>query len=248
LERSEWLHETIYATLSTLSCLDAPVYFVNASAEETLKVDFENIIRSRGTEYRTASHEDALTWLATKLDDWFVIMDNADDPLLRLLPYIAQSSRGNVIITTRNSNQAMLGPNSSHHLEGLSTEDAITLILTASGSPDTDANRALARAIVEVLGHLPLALAQAAGYIFVHQCLSTYVMLFQESAEILLVARPSELPYNNPSSVAATIQMSLDRLPTHALNVLRLFSHLESSSIPYSIISTAADRKFRRVP
>jgi tetratricopeptide (TPR) repeat protein len=210
-------------------------------------VDFENIIRSRGTEYRTASHEDALTWLAAKPEDWLVIMDNADNPSLLLLPYLAQSSRGNVIITTRNSNQAMLAPNSSHHLEGLSTEDAISLILTASGNPHTNANRALARAIVELLGHLPLALAQAAGYIFVHQCLSTYVVLFQESAANLLSARPLELPYNYPSSVAATIQMSLDRLPTPTLNVLRLFSHLDSSSIPHAIISTAADRKFRRV-
>ena len=174
-------------------------------------------------------------------------MDNADDPSLRLLPYIARSSRGNIIITTRNANQALLAPNSSHHLEGLSMEDAVRLILTASGYEDTDANRALARAIVEVLGHLPLALAQAAGYIFVHQCLSTYVVLFQESAANLLAARPPELPYDYPSSVAATIQMSLDRLPTRTLNVLRLFSHFDSSSIPHAIISTAADRMFRRV-
>jgi tetratricopeptide (TPR) repeat protein len=228
-------------------CPDAPVYFVNASAEETLKVDFENIIRSRGVEYLTASHNDALTWLATKPDDWLVIMDNADEPSLRLFPYIAQSSRGNIIITTRNANQAMLAPKSSHHLEGLSTEDAISLILTASGYEDTKANRALASAIVEVLGRLPLALAQAAGYIFVHQCLSTYVVLFQESTHNLLATRPPELPYTYPSSVATTIQLSLDRLPTHTLNILRLFSHLDSSSIPHAIISKAADRKFRRV-
>ena len=112
-----------------------------------------------------------------------MIMDNADNPSLRLLPYIAQSSHGNIIITTRNANQAMLAPNNSHHLEGLSTEDAINLILTASGNENTPANRALARAIVEVLGHLPLALAQAAGYIFVHRCLSTYVVLFRQSGE-----------------------------------------------------------------
>jgi NB-ARC domain len=86
-------------------------------------------------------------------------MDNTDDPSFRLVTYIAQSPRGNVIVTTRNANQAMLAPNHSHHLEELSTEDAITLILTASGYDNTEANRALARAIVEELGHLPLALA-----------------------------------------------------------------------------------------
>src|SRR5271170_5502282 len=144
---------------------DTPVYFINASAEDTLKADLANIIRSRGAEYRASSHQDTLTWLATEVKDWLVIMDNADDPSFRLLPYIAQSPHGNVVITTRNANQAMLAPNNSHHLEGLSTEDAIRLILTASGYEHTEENRALARAIVEVLGHLPLALAQAAGYI-----------------------------------------------------------------------------------
>ena len=148
--------------LSTFRCPDAPVYFVNASAENALKADLENIIRSRGAKYRASSHQDTLTWLATKQEDWLVIMDNADDPSLRLVPYISQSPRGNVIITTRNTIHALLAPKSHHHLEGLPTEDAISLILTASGYEDTKENRALAHAIVEVLGHLPLALAQAA--------------------------------------------------------------------------------------
>jgi hypothetical protein len=174
-------------------------------------------------------------------------MDNADDPSFRLHPYIAQSSCGNVIITTRNANQAMLAPNGSHHLEGLSTEDAIRLILTASGYEHTEENRALARAIVEVLGYLPLALAQAAGYNFVHRRLATYLMLYQQSADKLLATRPSELPYDYPSSVATTIQMSLDRLPARALNILRIFAQLDSSSIPHAIIERAIDRKFRRV-
>jgi hypothetical protein len=171
------------------------VYFVDASSEGTLKVDLENILHSRGAEYRTSSHQDSIAWLATTPDDWLMIMDNADDPSFRLLLYIAQSSRGNIIITTRNANQAMLAPNHSHHLEGLSTEDAISLILTASGYDHTEANRALARAIVEELGCLPLALAQAAGYMFVHKCLSTYLVLLRQSTKTLLATRPSELPY-----------------------------------------------------
>jgi tetratricopeptide (TPR) repeat protein len=176
-----------------------------------------------------------------------MIMDNADDPSFRLHPYIAQSSCGNVIITTRNAIHALLAPKSRHHLEGLSTEDAINLLLTTSEYENTAENRALARVIVEVLGHLPLALAQAAGYICIHRRLSTYAILYQQSAMNLLATRPSELPYDYPSSVAGTIQMSLDRLPTRALNILRIFSHLDSTSIPHTIISTAAERKFRRV-
>jgi hypothetical protein len=185
--------------------------------------------------------------LSTNPDDWLVIMDNADDPSFRLLSYVAQSSRGNIIITTRNANQAMLAPNNSHHLEGLSMDDAIGLILTASGYDDTEANRALARAIVEELGHLPLALAQAAGYMFVNKGLSTYLILFRQSTKTLLSTRPSEFPYDYPSSVSATIQMSLNRLRTHAANMLQLFAHLDSTSISHAIIERAAERKFRSV-
>jgi hypothetical protein len=141
----------------------------------------------------------------------------------------------------------MLAPNHSHHLDGLSTEDAISLILTASGYDDNEANRALARAIVEEFGHLPLALAQAAGYMFVNRCLSTYLILFRQSTKTLLATRPSELPYDYPSSVSATIQMSLNRLPTHAVNILQLFAHLDSTSISHAIIERAAERKFRSV-
>ena len=55
------------------------------------------------------------------------------------------------------------------------------------------------------------------------------------------------MPYDYPFSVAAAIQTSLFRLPTHAVNILRLFSHLDSSSIPHAIIERAAERRFRSV-
>ncbi len=38
--------------------------FPHASTEGTLKADFENIIRSRGSEYRSSSHHDALALIA----------------------------------------------------------------------------------------------------------------------------------------------------------------------------------------
>jgi len=89
-------------------------------------------------------------------------LDNADDPKFLIFPYIPKCTHGNIIITTRNSTLFTLAPNSSHHLEGLSTEDAIDLILTASQNEKNEINWALARAIVLELGHFPLALAQAA--------------------------------------------------------------------------------------
>jgi tetratricopeptide (TPR) repeat protein len=222
---------------------DAPVYFINAGTEAALKADFETIIRSRGIEYHSSSYHDAITWLATRPEDWLVIMDNADDVSFLLLPYIPQSAYGNIIVTTRSPYHALLAPKTSYQLDGLSMEDAISVILTASGYDQTEANRELACAIVRELDHLPFALAQAAGYIFVHRCLSTYLLLYWET-RLLFGTRPSE---RRNSSVTTAIRMSLNQLPTHALNMLSLFSHLDSTWIPHAIISRAADRKFRRV-
>lgn len=224
-----------------------PVYFVNASAEGTLRADLENIIRSRGIEYRSSSYQDAITWLATKSGDWLVIMDNADDPTFRIFPYIPQSFQGNIIITTRNVNHAALAPKNSHHLEGLSTEDAINLILTAAGIEDTPANRALARVVVEELGHLPLALAQAAGYILVHKCLSTYLEIYRPSRADLLNSLVTELPHDYQASVATTISMSLKQLPQAVQDMMRIFAHFEHTSIARSIISKAGSGLFCKV-
>jgi tetratricopeptide (TPR) repeat protein len=223
------------------------VYFLNASTEEILKADFETLIRSRGAEHRSKSYEEALRWLENQIEGWLMILDNADNPKFRLFPHFPKCVHGNIIITTRNSNHATLAPNSTHHLEGLSTEDAVLLILTASGNEINDANKAIAHRIVDELGHLPLALAQAAGYTFVNKCLETYLDIYRESKGKLLAITSSELPSDYPTSVATTIQMSLERLSAEAQNVMRLFAHLDSTSIANEIISKAAKRHFKTV-
>ena len=91
---------------------ETPVYFLDASTELNIKSDLENILRSRGTAYASKDHRDTLTWLATKMENWLVIMDNADDPELRLFPLMPKCGHGNIIITTRNSILASLAPNS----------------------------------------------------------------------------------------------------------------------------------------
>jgi hypothetical protein len=129
----------------------------------------------------------------------------------------------------------------------LSTDDAVLLILTASGYEINDANKIIAGRIVDELGHLPLALAQAAGYILIHQCLETYLNIYHESKGKLLAITSSELPSDYPSSVATTIQMSLERLPVEAKNVMQLFARLDSTSIAHEIVSKAAKRGFKSV-
>src|SRR5271170_42923 len=195
---------------------DAPVYFINADSEDSLKIDYESIIRSQGGSHHSDSHEDALKWLATQQSEWCIILDNADDPEVDIFSHIPKGFRGNVIVTTRNSTHRALSPNNSHVIEGLIMPDAITLLLQISEYEVTADNEFLAQQIVHEVEHLPLAIAHAGGYIYVHRCLDTYLAMYHKSKARLLASRPRSLPQDYQLSVATTIQMSLDRLPQAA--------------------------------
>ncbi|CAG7846115.1 SubName: Full=Uncharacterized protein {ECO:0000313/EMBL:CCA66819.1} [Serendipita indica DSM 11827] len=219
------------------------VYFVDARSKGRLEADLEAIIRSRGVAYRAQTYQDTLAWLAER-DNWFMILDNADDPNLKLFPYIPKSNGGHVIITTRNSTNSVLAPNSSHLVGDLSEEEAISLILTAAAHEQNPSNRKLAQQIASELGCLPLACSHAAGYILVHRCLGSYLDLYRQRRHYLLSNTSLDLPQDYKESVAATIEMSLERLPRNVRELLRLLSLFQPSSISYSMIETAARRRF----
>ncbi|CAG8607627.1 5764_t:CDS:2, partial [Acaulospora colombiana] len=220
---------------------DSPVYFLDASSKMTLEADLQTLVRSQSEVYT-----DALLWLATGKKDWLVIMDNADDPSLELARYLPRCAHGHVIITTRNPLRETLAPNSTHDVSFFSLEDSTNLLLDASGYEDNEVNRTLAKDIAQELGGLPLALAHAGAYILVKQCLHTYLNTYKESHSQFL-RRKFDLPHDYPYSVAATIEMSFEKLSHQAQILLRLLSHLGPRSIPHIILEQAARRQFRSV-
>lgn len=196
--------------LKILRYPDALVFFLNANSEENLQADLETLIRSRGATYRSKSWTDALVYLAKEVKNWLVILDNADNPAVRLFTYIPKCTHGNVIITTRNSNHSIIARQSSYHIEGLSVEEATCLILTISGFDDTGDNHKIARGIVDELGCLPLAVSQAGAYIYVNKCLGTYLDMYRQNRAELLDSNAAQLPQDYQSSVSTTIRMSMD--------------------------------------
>jgi tetratricopeptide (TPR) repeat protein len=173
-------------------------------------------------------------------------MDNADDPSLELPRFLPRCGHGHLIITTRNHLRKVLAPKSTHHIESLPLEQSITLLLDASGYEDNEENRALARDIARELGCLPLAVAHAGAFILVRQCLDTYLDIYRSSREQLL-ERKFELSQDYPHSVAATIEMSLEKLSPQVIELICLFSHLGTTFIPRSIFDKAASTQFRHV-
>ncbi len=104
--------------------------------------------------------ERAVAWLAGRAG-WLLILDNVEDPA-HIRPLLDRLPGGRVLITTRRAT-------GWHHdattirlgvLDPAEAVDLFTRILTLHGSRDTDG----ADAVCEELGHLALAVEQAAAY------------------------------------------------------------------------------------
>ncbi|PVF94879.1 TPR-like protein [Serendipita vermifera] len=220
------------------------VFFVDASSEDRIKQDYQTIIRSRGATYRSAPYEAALQWFSTTESPWIVIADNADDPSLSLVPFLPKSRHGHFIVTSRNATRSLMAPNHSYHIGDMSVDDSITLLLRISGYEGSELNIGHAKQVVLALGCLPLAVAQAAGYIHTHRCLATYPEIYQDSRAQILSQRSNELPHDYSLSVATTLDMSFTKLPERSKDVLLIFSFFHNTSISHNIITTAAQNKF----
>ncbi|KAG8821065.1 hypothetical protein FRC17_009938 [Serendipita sp. 399] len=219
-----------------------PIFFVDGSSEASLKADLDTLVRSY-----TDSYDDALVWLATAIDNWLLIIDNADDPSVKLSQYLPRSSHGHVIVTTRDATRKALAPRSTHFVDMLPIEDSIKLLLTSSRCEDNEVNRSFAKDIVKELERLPLALAHAAAYILINDCLDTFLKSYSESRSQFLQRTP-DLQQDYNYSVEGTIEMSFRRLPPSVQEMMHLFAYLDSRSIARCIIEKAARRTFLHIP
>jgi len=148
--------------------------------------------------------------------DWLLIFDNADNPK-ELEPYLPTGS-GHVIITSRN--QAW-----SHSAEPLEVdvftgdESVAHLMHHVPELDPADANR-----VADALGHLPLAVEQAAAWLQeTGMPAYTYVeQLATQSTRILSLNQPTDYPM----PVVATWNLSFEQLKERSPAAVRLLQIL----------------------
>lgn len=123
-----------------------------------------------------ASASSVISWMETTSENWLLVIDNYDDG--DISPYLPNSSRGNVIFTSRQSNLPPDGVCKAEvEVSKLDIENAVKL-LTRSAKLSLDAPNVLADAeeLANELGSLPLALDQAGSYIGNRGCsISEYI-------------------------------------------------------------------------
>ncbi len=162
---------------------------------------------------------------------WLLIFDNAEDPA-SLAAYLPGGG-GQVVITSRNPGWHELA--TPVGVEVFDRGKSITLLRRRVPQlTEGEAGR-----VAEALGDLPLALAQAAAHLAdTTTSVDDYLML--------LAARSRELlthgtPVTYPVSLAAGVQIALDRLAAQspaALQLLTLAAYLAPEPIPLTLFTT----------
>ncbi|TDC72215.1 tetratricopeptide repeat protein [Streptomyces hainanensis] len=174
---------------------------------------------------------------------WFLVLDNADDPaVLRDGGWLRTSSRGTVLVTTRQA-AAHWWPGAERlHLGVLPREDAARVLRDLAPEAGTDEEAA---EVADRLGRLPLALTLAGGFL-AHQVIDRWTLAEYGRN---LAADPIELIDQGAEAaggdarhlVSSTWELSLRALADgglpEAVTLLRLLACLSGDPLPLSLLS-----------
>ncbi|WP_268747630.1 tetratricopeptide repeat protein, partial [Streptomyces toyocaensis] len=242
-------------------CLDVLVW-VTASAQSPVVSGYAQA----GVELCRADPDDPdlaakqfLAWLAPKPGQrscrWLIVLDDIadpndlivhpDDPGNRYSLWPPASPHGRVLLTTRRRDAALFGDGRRRIEVGLFTpaESAAYLTAALNAHGRTEPADQLTN-LASDLGHLPLALAQAAAYL-IDSCesVATYRGLLADRATTLTDLTPDALPDDQATALAAVWSLSIDRADTLrpanlARPMLHLAAMLDANGIPQTVLTS----------
>ncbi|KAJ7765220.1 hypothetical protein B0H16DRAFT_1687407 [Mycena metata] len=225
---------------SSSRCSFSDTFFVDTSTIATIETGLKNIAIQKDF---GDSPEDGLLWLASKLEEWLLFFDNADDPSINLHDYIPQCNHGNIIITSRNPGMCVYAGSNSL-VSDMEEEDAVALLLKSALQMATVHTEQIAAEIVKSLHHLPLAIVQAGAFISKSRNLDSYLALYTKNQARLLSEKPAQSHDQYAWTVYTTWQMSFDRLTPPAAMFLQHCSFLHYNGISEEIFSYASKYQF----
>ncbi|MGW4506834.1 tetratricopeptide repeat protein [Streptomyces sp. NPDC004436] len=189
-----------------------------------------------------------LAWLTPKTSAkpcrWLIVLDDVADPadLQGLWP--PDSPHGRTLVTTRRRDAALAGHGRRTIEVGLfSAAEALTYLTTALTGRNEPSEELTA--LADDLGHLPLALAQAAAYLIdTGDTVAEYRRLLADRTTTLADAAPDALPDDQALPLAAAWSLSIERADTLrpagvARPMLHLTALLDANGIPQDVLTSA---------
>ena len=211
----------------------AITWWIHASNQVELTTDLVRLSRQLGFD-AGVNPENAIDSVRCELatrSDWLLIFDNADDPAV-IRGFLPSGGGGNVLITSRLRNWT--GVARTCPVEELTLQESAEYFRFSTGLDSLSVAE-----LAEELGGLPLALAQAAGYIAVKNCsVARYLELYRLAAQEVLAEGPR--PHGYPETVATTWLLHFRSLSGQAVDLLRLVAFLAPDTIPLRVLFDTA--------
>jgi NB-ARC domain len=227
------------------------VFWINGMDEATISDSFLTISQALGLDGGADSRGPVLTktrtWLSTH-SEWLLIIDNLDDDTTMDViqrKYLNAGMNGDVLITSRNGNAATRW--NSIEVSDMEPHEATTLLRNIAGAGMADVADLVS--LSKDLGHLPLALDQAASFILeTGVSVSQYRKLFADEKRRLLEHYPST-QYNQEyrHNIMTTWEISFNRIHRdhpQAAKLLLIISLLHYDDIPGQILESALQGQY----
>ncbi|MEV8484901.1 tetratricopeptide repeat protein, partial [Streptomyces sp. NPDC052095] len=204
-----------------------------------------------------------LAWLAPKAGQrpcrWLIVLDDVadpndlvvrpDDPGTRYSLWPPAGPYGRTLLTTRRRDAALFGEERRRIEVGLFTPAQSVAYLTESlAARDRTEPSDQLIALARDLGHLPLALAQAAAYLIDSgETTAAYRDLLATRTTKLTDIAPDALPDEQATALAAAWSLSIDRADTLrptglARPMLHLAALLDANGIPQDVLTSEPAR------
>ncbi|MFF4813272.1 tetratricopeptide repeat protein [Kitasatospora sp. NPDC001309] len=196
-----------------------------------------------------------LAWLEPKAAQqqcrWLVVLDDVVDPAGMTGLWPPASPTGRTLVTTRRQDPALTAGRALVTVGVYTPDESRTYLADMlAGHGLTEAPEAL-DGLAQDLGHLPLALAQAAAYIAeladIGMTVTAYRRLFADRTTALKDTAPNLLPDQQSRTVAATWTLSVEHASTLrpvglARPMLHLAAHLDPNGIPDVVLTSVPAR------
>ena len=187
----------------------------------------------------------AMEWLR-KNAGWLLVLDNLDTPEVGTA-YFPRNRKSHTLITSRMARLSFPNVGAAYVLPTLSPTDSVEFLLTRCGRQAASAGeRKAAEEIAQELGHLPLALVQAATYIVNYKATFADYRDLYEIRKLEQLAKQGPFDEEMPIGVATTWEMNFRQIETeagttdtagrYAADLLRFSAFLGPDDIPMNLI------------
>lgn len=217
------------------------VFWLTAESAEKFASSMQHIaceLRLPECQVVEKQQEAVLRWL-TAHTGWLLICDQVED-LELLSPVLPLNQQGTLLITTRHQAVGMF--TEAIDLLPMNIEEGGALLLRRTRRQAHGTSTEV-RELVTLLGGLPLALDQAGAYMEETGCtVADYIQRWRAQRHSLL-ARRGSYGGTHPSSVAETLQRSLDlvgREHPAAVNLLQACAFLSPEAIAEDMLQRSA--------